>query len=67
MVEEAESLGLVAACLTGIFLISCKPIFIARGWIGNKDGFNTLAQGILYIFIVLFILLFIAFIIVGWI
>ena len=35
VVQEAESLGLVAACLTGIVLISCKPFFMSRGWLGT--------------------------------
>ena len=45
VVEEAESLGLVVACITGILMISAKPLFISRGWLGAKDGLNVLAQG----------------------
>ena len=45
VVEEAESLGLVVACVTGIIVISAKPLFISRGWLGAKDGLNVLAQG----------------------
>lgn len=45
VVEEAESLGLVVACVTGILMISAKPLFISRGWLGAKDGLNVLAQG----------------------
>jgi hypothetical protein len=43
--EEAESLGLVVACITGICIVSAKPLFIARGWLGAKDGLDVLAQG----------------------
>ena len=43
VVEEAESLGLCAACVVGILLVSCKPYFIARGWIGT-GGLNILTQ-----------------------
>ena len=45
VVEEAESLGLVVACITGICIVSAKPLFIARGWLGAKDGLDVLAQG----------------------
>ena len=45
VVEEAESIGLVLACVMGIFMISFKPYFIAKGWLGSKDGRNVLAQG----------------------
>ena len=45
VVEEAESLGLVVACITGIIMISAKPLFIYRGWLGAKDGLNVLPQG----------------------
>lgn len=38
VVEESESLGLVAACFMGIFLISSKPYFTARGWFGFGAG-----------------------------
>ena len=38
VVEESESLGLVAACIMGILLISCKPQLMARGWLGGKPG-----------------------------
>ena len=45
VVEEAESLGLVVACVTGICIVSAKPLFIARGWLGAKDGLDVLTQG----------------------
>lgn len=48
VVQEAESLGLVAACLTGIVLISGKPFFVARGWVGqgnSRDSMGLLQHG----------------------
>ena len=59
VVEEAESLGLVAASVTGIFMISCKLYFVSKGWIGSKDGLNILAQGI-YTFIRLVVVVVVA-------
>lgn len=36
MIEEAESLGLVAVCVMGILLFTLKPYFIARGLLGKS-------------------------------
>lgn len=38
VVEESESLGLVAACFMGIFLVSSKPYFHAKGYLGHLGG-----------------------------
>ena len=38
VVEESESLGLVAACVMGIFLISSKPFFLAKGYLSGLGG-----------------------------
>lgn len=45
IVQEAESLGLVAACLLGIILTSGKPFFYTKGWIGQ--GFSRDSMGFL--------------------
>lgn len=45
VVEESESLGLVAACIMGIFLVSSKPYFISKGWLGTKNVSTTVQQG----------------------
>ena len=55
MVEEAESLGLVVASVTGIIMISCKLFFISKGWVGGRDGLNVLAQGLSIFMMFLFI------------
>lgn len=34
VVEEAESLGMVAICVSGILLFSFKPYFASKGWLG---------------------------------
>lgn len=36
VIEEAESLGLVAVCVMGILLFTLKPYFIARGLLGKS-------------------------------
>ena len=36
VVEEAESLGMMSICFVGILLINLKPIFISKGWLGQK-------------------------------
>lgn len=36
VVEEAESLGMMSICFVGILLINLKPLFISKGWLGQK-------------------------------
>jgi len=36
VIEEAESLGLVAVCVMGILLFTLKPYFIAKGLLGKS-------------------------------
>lgn len=37
IVEEAESLGLLAITVSGVLLFSYKPYFISQGWLGKVN------------------------------
>lgn len=45
IVEEAESLGMIFTCVLGIAVISFKPLFVARGWLGQyRDSMSMTSQ-----------------------